>query len=285
MPLSTTTATACAEALCSAWICRFGIPHTITSDCGTQFTSSIWSQLSSFLHISHITTTAFHPQSNGRVEQFHHRLKDTLRARCSSPAWVAHLPWCLLAFCSFPHELSNSSPAEAVFGTPLVLPGEFPASPEDDSSPFLTNLNKTLSGSQDSSPAPLPAQDSSLSHDSSVCFHPGPPSHTPLSPSYAGPYKVLRRFPRCFLLQLGDRQETISVSRLKPAHLPPITLPAQPPTRGRPHLSKLLPAILKKPSKLSSRPSLKASFQCPLPSSRSSQPRKLPAGFSDFILE
>jgi hypothetical protein len=48
VPLSTTTAAACAEALCSAWICRFGIPHTITSDHGTQFTSSIWSQLSSF---------------------------------------------------------------------------------------------------------------------------------------------------------------------------------------------------------------------------------------------
>jgi transposase InsO family protein len=110
-PLSTTTATSCAETLCSAWICRFGIPHTITSDRGTQFTSSIRSQFSSVLHSSHITTTAFHPQSNGMVGQFHRRLKDTLRACCSSPDWVAHLSWCLLAFCSSPHELSNSSPA------------------------------------------------------------------------------------------------------------------------------------------------------------------------------
>jgi hypothetical protein len=31
---------------------------------GTQFTYSLWSQLTCFLHISHITTTTFHPQSN-----------------------------------------------------------------------------------------------------------------------------------------------------------------------------------------------------------------------------
>jgi hypothetical protein len=201
---------------------------------GTQFTSSIWSQLSSFLHISHITTTAFHPQSNGMVERFHRGPKDTLRARCSSPDWVAHLSWCPLAFRSSPHELSNSLPAEAVFGTLLVLPGEFPASPEDNSSHFLANLSTTLSGSQASSPAPPPAPDIPLSHDSSIRFH---------------------RFPHCFLFQLDDHQETVSVSRLKPAYLPPNTLSAQPPMRGRPPLPKLLPSILKKPSKLSSKPS------------------------------
>jgi hypothetical protein len=56
-------------------------------------------------------------------------------------AWSSHLPWCLVAFLSSPKELSNSSLAEAVFGFPLVLAGEFPASPEDTSSYFLTNLS------------------------------------------------------------------------------------------------------------------------------------------------
>jgi hypothetical protein len=60
-----------------------------------------------------------------------------------------------------------------------------------------------------------------------------PTSHPQLSPSYAGPYKVLRRFPRCFLLLLGDRQETVSVSRLKPAHLPStLCLPSLPREAG-----------------------------------------------------
>ncbi len=48
VPLSSTTASACADAFCSTWITRFGVPHTITSDRGTQFTSALWSQLTFF---------------------------------------------------------------------------------------------------------------------------------------------------------------------------------------------------------------------------------------------
>jgi hypothetical protein len=100
-PLSTTTATSCAETLCSAWICRFGIPHTITSDRGTQFTSSIRSQFSSVLHSSHITTTAFHPQSNGMVEQFHHLLNLNGLLTSLGVSWLSVPP---LMSCPIPHQ-------------------------------------------------------------------------------------------------------------------------------------------------------------------------------------
>ena len=137
VPLSSITASACADALCSTWITRFGVPHTITSDRGTQFTSALWSQLTSFLQIEHINTTAFHPQSNGLVERFHRRLKDTLRARCAMPDWVSHLPWFLFSFRTTPHEKTGFFPAEATFGSPLVLPAQFPFSPEDESFHFF----------------------------------------------------------------------------------------------------------------------------------------------------
>ncbi len=151
VPLPTPTARSCADALCSTWVSRFGLPHTITSDRGSQFVSSLWSNLSSFLNVSHITTTAFLPQSNGLLERFHRRLKATLRARCASPDWVAHLPWVLLSYRSSPHDATNLSPAEAVFGTPLVLPAQFPLTPESDSTHFLSRLQHTLSGSLSSS--------------------------------------------------------------------------------------------------------------------------------------
>jgi transposase InsO family protein len=48
------------------------------------------------LNIQHSQTTAYHPQSNGMVERFHRRLKDTLRARCATANRVDHLPWVLL---------------------------------------------------------------------------------------------------------------------------------------------------------------------------------------------
>ena len=236
VPLSSTTASACAEAFCSSWISRFGVPHTITSDRGSQFTSAIWSQICSLLNLSHITTTSFHPQSNGMVERFHRSLKSTLRARCTTSDWSAHLPWFLLSFRSSPHDITNLSPAEAVFGSPLILPGQFLASPEDDTSQFLTKWQSSLSGSLSVPPAPSsvpPHIPPSLLHSPFV-FVRAPPSHPPLSPSYSGPYKVLRRSPRSFVLQLGSRSDSVSVHRLKPAHLPPDTLPALPPKRGRP---------------------------------------------------
>jgi transposase InsO family protein len=60
-------------------VSRFGAPAVITSDCGTQFTSAVWEALCKRLHIQHITTTAFHPCSNGMVERCHRQLKDALR--------------------------------------------------------------------------------------------------------------------------------------------------------------------------------------------------------------
>ncbi len=70
----------CAQALLVGWIQRFGVPSTITSDRGPQFTSSLWAALCNLLSIKHSPTMAYHPQANGLVERFHRRLKDALRS-------------------------------------------------------------------------------------------------------------------------------------------------------------------------------------------------------------
>jgi hypothetical protein len=80
-----------------------------------------------------------------------------------------------------------------VFGTPLVVPAQFLAVPEDISSRFLSNPH-SLSGSLTSStsypsfPQKIP---SALLHASFV-FVKAPPSHPPLSSPYQGPFKVIR---------------------------------------------------------------------------------------------
>ncbi len=81
VPLVKTSAAACAKALTFSWISRFRVPKTITSDCGPQFTSNLWSQLCLMLNIAHRQTTAYHPESNGAVERLQRLLKDALPAR------------------------------------------------------------------------------------------------------------------------------------------------------------------------------------------------------------
>jgi hypothetical protein len=132
IPLAAMTAADCAAGFFHGWVQRFGIPATITSDRGPQFASSLWSALCSLLNISHVQTTAYHPQANGAVERFHRRLKDALRARTAGADWHTHLPWVLLGIRS------------AWRGDTSFLPGKFLASPEPPSPSFLKELQETL---------------------------------------------------------------------------------------------------------------------------------------------
>ena len=61
-------------------------------------------------------------------------------------------------------------------------------------------------------------------------------SHGPLQTPYTGPYKVLQRQAKYFVIQCGEREESVSVDRLKPVQAQPerVIEPAMPPRRGRP---------------------------------------------------
>ena len=116
IPMVSTMASACAQALVHHWVSRFGVPAIITSDRGPQFTYAVWSALASSLNLRLSATTAFHPQSNGLVERFHRRLKDSLRACLAGPQWLQHLPWVLLGLRAAPAEASGITPASSVYG-------------------------------------------------------------------------------------------------------------------------------------------------------------------------
>jgi len=250
-PISDTSAATCARVLLEGWVTRFGVPETITSDRGAQFTSSLWRQICSTLQISHQQTTAYHPQSNGMVERLHRRMKDALRARAASQDWSSHLPWVMMGLRAAPREDSNSSPADAVYGSPLILPGQFLGQPEPPDS-FYQELKHAMAGyvppqpahntsARDKAPAKLPASLATASHvlirrDGHV---------PPLAPLYDGPFLVLSRSLRTFRVQMGHRQETVSTSRLKAANITSDVPAAQPRQRGRPRRTET-PALPKK---------------------------------------
>ena len=93
-----------------------------------------------------IQTTSFHPQSNGMIACFHCLLQSSLHARLAGSNWVLHLSLVMLGLCSAPKDDSGFSPAEAVYRSPLSLPGEFLDHPEFPPEVFLLRVNRAVSG-------------------------------------------------------------------------------------------------------------------------------------------
>ena len=237
IPVSSTTATSVAGQLVDCWISRFGVPSTITSDRGRQFTSQVWADLCSSLNILHRQTTAYHPQSNGMVERVHRRLKEALKARQAGSRWLEHLPWVLFGLRTAPREDTGVSSAELVYGSQLALPGQLPeTAPSSPASsapappPTARTWAQVAAGPSPQAAAGPPPL---LSSAAMVYIRRGAVAG-PLVPPYSGPFQVLRRGPKSFDVAVGGRTETISVDRLKPHLGSAPVVPADPPARGRP---------------------------------------------------
>jgi hypothetical protein len=59
VPLRNMEASTCVDAFIANWVARFGLPETVTTDRGAQFTSALWSSACTSLGINHVLTTAY----------------------------------------------------------------------------------------------------------------------------------------------------------------------------------------------------------------------------------
>ena len=225
IPLTSITAEVVAQTFLTGWISRFGVPSTIVTDRGRQFESQLWTNLMSLLGSKRSRTTSYHPQTNGMVERFHRQLKAALKAQPNPDAWMDSLPLILLGIRTALKEDLNSTTAEMVYGTTLRLPGEFFDPPSTTSLPdpseYLNQLRlhfRTLSAT-----SPRPTQrNSNIARGLSTCTHVfvrHDAVRKPLQPPYDGPFPVLKRTPKHFMLNINGRRDTVSIDRLKPAHL------------------------------------------------------------------
>jgi hypothetical protein len=178
------------------------------------------------------------PVKNGLVERFHRRLKDALQSRVAAADWHDHLPWVLLGNRTAFREDSEFSPAEVVYGSQLVLPGQFINTAESPSPSFLRELQTMMTGRP-----PPPARHNAALTPSALpeelllarfVLVRRDGAQPPLSPIYDGPYRVLEWSTHFFLLKMGDRTDKVSTLRLKAARTPADMEPAKPPCRGRP---------------------------------------------------
>ena len=85
---------------------RLRIPKEVLSDLGTQFVSKCTEEVSRLLSIKRLTTTPYHPISNGLVESFNGRFKEMLRRLCNEQPrqWHCFVNHLLFAYREAPQE-------------------------------------------------------------------------------------------------------------------------------------------------------------------------------------
>ena len=220
-PIEDMTAETVARTFVHEYISRFGVPEQITTDQGSQFESRLFQELSKFLGTKRIRTTPYHPQSNGMVERFHRQLKSSLRAVCSDNCWSERIPLVLLGIRTTIKDDIGHSPSELLYGEDIRLPNEIivsEATENYDPTDFLSRLKDYFSKlkpqntrtSTTSSYIP-----NSLNTCTKVLVR-NDRIKSSLNSPYDGPYDVMKRLRKFYVVNVNGKHTSISIDRLKP---------------------------------------------------------------------
>ncbi|XP_058827853.1 protein NYNRIN-like [Topomyia yanbarensis] len=172
IPVPDMTAPTIAHALVTEWIARFGVPIYVTTDQGRQFESSLFSELDCMLEISHLRTTAYHPQVNGIIDRWHRTLKAAILYH-NPDRWSDHLPMILLGLRTTHKEDIGASPAEMVYGSTLRIPSEFfvENSANNSETDFVIKLRETMQNLKSKATAWHGKRDVFVHRDLQSCKH------------------------------------------------------------------------------------------------------------------
>ena len=107
-------------------VCRHGVPEYLVSDQGANLLSAAMSEVYEVTGIHKNSTTAYHPQADGLVENFNRTLRAMIAKHATKYGdnWDEHLPYLLFAYRTKPHESTGESPFFLLYGRDARLPCE-----------------------------------------------------------------------------------------------------------------------------------------------------------------
>ncbi|XP_068224116.1 uncharacterized protein [Palaemon carinicauda] len=154
------------------------------------------------------------------VERTHRALKASLMASCIYADWKSRLPWVLLGLRTASRADGEPSPAEKVYGEALTVPGEFfPISTDDRLLDHLRDIARKfrpcLKTYQDRTKHFKPRN----LDDCGYVFFRVNAHRQPLTRPYCGPYRVISKTTKTFLLDVHGPEDWVSIDRGKPAFL------------------------------------------------------------------
>jgi transposase InsO family protein len=125
IPVKTTyTSGQLADLYLSRTVSLHGVPKTIVSDRGTQFTSRFWRSLHQALGTKLAFSIAYHPQTDGQTKRVNKILEDMLRAcvLAYGAKWEDCLPFAKFSYNNSYQASLQMAPFEALYGRKCRTP-------------------------------------------------------------------------------------------------------------------------------------------------------------------
>ena len=124
IPVKSVTSKATVETISDQWISRYGCPEAILTDQGTNFESGLFYHVCKRFGIKKLRTTAYHPQTNSKVERLNRFIAAGLSMYVNRAQndWHKHLQPVAFAYRSSVIENLNETPYFMLFGRDSRLP-------------------------------------------------------------------------------------------------------------------------------------------------------------------
>ncbi|XP_050491175.1 uncharacterized protein LOC126873884 [Bombus huntii] len=171
--------------------------------------------------------TAYHPASNGMVERLHRQLKAATKSHDTSN-WVEILPIVLLGIRTAIKEDLNATAAEMVYGTSIRLPTEFFLPSEQQANSEYANRLKEQMGKVRPHPVTRHGENKifvfKALESSPYVFLRYDATGGPSQPQFDGPFKVVKRNEKNYIIKINNHDVTVSIDRPKPAFIVPDNL-------------------------------------------------------------
>jgi transposase InsO family protein len=113
VPIPTKDAKTVAKAIFDRWLVLFSIPLQILTDQGKEYSNEVMQELSILLGFKHLTTSAFHPQTNSTSESYNRTMIKFLTQALSDKStldWEEELPALQFSYNTQVHKSTLQSP-------------------------------------------------------------------------------------------------------------------------------------------------------------------------------
>jgi hypothetical protein len=124
IPIPNQEAETVARALVTQVFTRHSCPQVLSSDRGTNFMSALFQEMCKLLQVKRISSTAFNPKMQGKVERFHAGLNQATSHYVNKYGndWDDYVDYALKVHRATPHSVTKYSPYYLFYGRDMRLP-------------------------------------------------------------------------------------------------------------------------------------------------------------------